>query len=62
MKSLSMSPGCNRGSIQGTFAPFWNMAAVFGILKARFFSKKSKKFRIGLLGLLLAITVLKLEV
>ena len=32
---------------------------MFGIPKTWFFNKKSKKFRIGLLGLLLAITVLK---
>ena len=38
------------------------MAAVFGIPKALFFNQKSKKFRIGLLGLLLAITLLKLGV
>ena len=39
-----------------------NTAAVFGIPKAWFFNKKSNKFRIGLLGLLLAITALKLGV
>ena len=38
-----------RQHIRDLFAPFWNMAAVFGIPKAWFFNKKSKKFRIGLL-------------
>ena len=28
---------------KGLFPPFWNMAAVFGILKALFFNKKLKK-------------------
>ena len=47
----------------GLFAPFWNMAAIFRIPKALFFfNKKSKKFGIVLLGLLLAITVLNLGV
>ena len=50
----------NRQHIGDLFAPFWNMAAVFGIPKAWFFNKKSKKLRIGLLGLLLATTALKL--
>ena len=44
-----------RQHIGDLFTPFWNMAAVSGIPKAWFFNKKSKKFRIGLLGLLLAI-------
>ena len=51
-----------RQHIGDLFTPFWNMAAVSGIPKTWFFNKKSKKFRIGLLGLLLAITVLKLGV
>ena len=45
-----------RQHIRDLFAAFWNMAAVFGIPKALFFNKKWKQFRIGLLGLLLAIT------
>ena len=49
-----------RQHIGDLFAPFWNMAAVFGIPKVLFFKKKSKKFRIGLLGLLLAIAISKL--
>ena len=36
---------------RGLDPPFWNMAAVIGTPKAWFFNKKSKKFRIGLLGL-----------
>ena len=51
-----------RQHIGDLFAPFRNMAAVFGISNAWFFNKKSKKFRIGLLGFLLAITALKLAV
>ena len=51
-----------RQLIGDLFAPFWNMVAVFGIPKAWIFNKKSKKFRIGLLGLLLAITVLRLGI
>ena len=36
------------------------MTAVLGTPKVWFFNKKLKKFRIGLLGLLLAITALNL--
>ena len=38
------------------------MAIVFGLPKIWFFKKKSKKFRIGLLGLYLARIALKREV
>ena len=47
---------------RGFVSPILEYGAVFGIPKAWFFNKKSKKFRIGLQGLLLAITALKLGV
>ena len=61
-KSINVLRMLRRQYIGDLFAPFWNMAAVFGIPKAWFFNKKSKKFRRGLLDLLPAITVLKLGV
>ena len=59
---ISVIKMLKRQHIGDLFAPFWNMATVFRIPKTWFFNKKSKKFRLGLLGLLLAITVLKLGV